>query len=108
MWLKGQSTHAHGLGSPQYLEFHTLAELEVLKDEFDSDGLRQPVFEIIDKLPPDVRESKIKAATQSVEYQLELIARLINERPVEPAPSPTPASADGDTTVAPVVPPTLV
>ena len=32
----------------------------------------------------------------------------IRNEDVEPAPPPTPASADGDTTVSPVVPPTLV
>ena len=84
-WLKGQSSHAHGLGSPQYQEIPAGADIESMKAEFefdfpDRDGFRQPVFEILERLPADVREQKIASATQSIGYYRALLGRLIQER----------------------------
>lgn len=84
-WLKGRTSHAHGLGSPEYQEILNLRDLELMKDEFqfefsDRDGIRSPVFEVIEKLPPGIREQKIRILTSIVTHHQARIARLIKER----------------------------
>ena len=63
-WLKYQSAHAYGLGQPEYVEFLT-DDLDDVKNEIRAelyDGIREPVFEILDHLPPAVLEQKIRRA----------------------------------------------
>ena len=83
-WLQGRNSHASGLGSPEYQEIYNLEDVEIMKDEFqfefsDRDEFRMPVFEVIDKLPLDVWNQKLRESNAIMAYHQARIARLLKE-----------------------------
>lgn len=69
-WLKGRSSHAHGYSDPSYRMIHgpaTPEAIEATKEEMiehdlwpDSDGIRKPIFEVLERAPLEVIASEIK------------------------------------------------
>lgn len=80
-WLKSQTAHAHGLSSPVYTYIKG-QDLEDVKYEIrhgpdgDRDGFREPKWEVMENLPPEILAKKIKEAESNVASATRWLAML--------------------------------
>ena len=72
-WLKYEICYKHGYASPEYVEISSDRDLDDLKYEIrngpdgDPDGIREPRWEVLEKLPDDVLLQKVMAAERRFE-----------------------------------------
>lgn len=89
MWLKYEESHAAGYYPAVYVEFDPLGAVEDLKAEIIAaayDGVRTPRFEILENLPPEVLEQKIKYAEEQLCHWVNEYNHLTKQR-VQPSGS---------------------
>jgi hypothetical protein len=82
-WLKYQVSYACGLGLAEYVEVADYGTVEEAKNEIIAehyDGIRMPHFEVLEELPPEVLEEKIREATMKRDAWHWTMNRLIAQR----------------------------
>lgn len=84
-WLKYEICYAYGYAPPEYVELLSLAVDERKREirEAEGDGLREPRWEVIDALPPEVLEEKVLQAERSIQGLVAYRDRLISQRKVK-------------------------
>jgi hypothetical protein len=95
-WLWYRPCFKHGFGKPGYVllgEAPTEARIESAKDEVrelegDPEGFREPLWEIVDSIPPDVLAAKIEEAKEAAERADKWLSLLQSFAPHQQAAQP--------------------